>query len=164
MVVMPALDPSRDSLRHAVATLAYRGGKAVRGAPSDFGDFRAGGGGRTAGAILSHIGDLLDWALSIARSKQEFHVSDPLAWEQEAQRFFASLTAFDAYLASPEPLGAPAEQLFQGPVADALTHVGQITMLRRLSGAPIRGENYFQAEIVAGRVGPEQAAPRKEFD
>ncbi len=136
----------------------------MRGAPPGFADFRAAAGSRTAGSILAHIGDLLDWALSISKGKQEFHESDPLPWDREAERFFAALAAFDAYLGSAEPLGAPAGQLFQGPVADALTHVGQISMLRRLSGAPVRGENYFQAEIVAGRVGQEQAAPRREFD
>lgn len=162
--VMHATEPSRDLLRHTLATLAYRGGKAVRGAPPSFADFRLSEGGRTAGRILSHIGDLLDWGLSIAKGKQEWHNSEPLPWDREVERFFAALAAFDACLASEEPLQAQAEQLFQGPVADALTHVGQLAMLRRLSGAPIRGENYFRAEIVAGRVGPEQAAAGREFD
>ena len=67
-------------------------------------------------------------------------------------------------LAAGEPLGFPAERLFQGPIADALTHVGQLNFLRRLAGAPIRGENYFKAEIQAGRVGPEQMPARREFD
>jgi hypothetical protein len=82
----------------------------------------------------------------------------------DSQRFFAALAAFDAYLASGEPLGASVEKLFQGPIADALTHVGQIAILRRMAGAPVHAENYFRAEIVAGRVGPDQAAPKREFD
>ena len=56
------------------------------------------------------------------------------------------------------------EELFQGPIADALTHVGQLTLLRRLSGSPVRGENYLRAEIAAGRVGPEQVPPKGEFE
>jgi hypothetical protein len=80
------------------------------------------------------------------------------------KRCFAALEAFDAFLASEEPLAVAPEKLFQGPVADALTHVGQLAMLRRLAGGAVRGENYFQADIVAGRVGPEQAPPRREFD
>ena len=79
-------------------------------------------------------------------------------------RFFSSLKEFDTYLASNATLEAPAEQLFQAPVADALTHIGQIALLRRLAGAPIRAENYFKADIVAGRVGPEQSTERHEFD
>lgn len=154
---------SRELLRHAVATLAYRGGKALRGAPEGFATFQAGEKSRMPGQILAHIGDLLDWALSIAKGKQEWHDSPPLSWEQGAQRFFVALGALDAYLASNEPLQAPAEKLFQGPIADALTHVGQIAILRRLAGAPVKGENYFRAEIVAGRVGPDQAAPSREF-
>ena len=80
------------------------------------------------------------------------------------QRFSAALRAFDDYLAAPLPLGSSAEKLFQGPVADALTHIGQIAMLRRLSGSPVRGESYFRADIAAGRVGLEQSAPIREFD
>jgi hypothetical protein len=119
---------------------------------------------RTPGQILAHIGDLLDWALWLAKGKQEWHDSPPLSWDQEVQRFSAALRAFDDYLAAPLPLGSSAEKLFQGPVADALTHIGQIAMLRRLAGSPVRGENYFRAGIAAGLVGPEPAAVAREFD
>lgn len=158
------MDASREFLRHTLATLAYRGGKALRGAPDGFASFQAGPGSRGAGQILAHVGDLLDWALSIARGQQVWRDSSPLPWDQEAARFHAALQAFDDQLASDAPLGAPVEQLFQGPIADALTHVGQIAMLRRLAGAPVRGENYFRADIAAGRLGPDQAEPRREFD
>jgi hypothetical protein len=87
-----------------------------------------------------------------------------LQWEQETARFYAALTELDSYLASDDELSAPEEKLFQGPVADALTHVGQIAMLRRMAGGPMKGENYYVAEIEAGRVGVYQAAPRREFD
>lgn len=159
-----AADSSRELLRHCVATLAYRAGKTLRGAPDDFADFRLSETARTPGEILAHMGDLLDWALSIAKGKQEWHDSTPLPWDKEAKRFFTALEAFDAYLASRAPLHAPAGRLFQGPIADALTHVGQIATRRRLAGAPVRGENYFLADIVTGRVGPEQSTPRREFD
>jgi hypothetical protein len=154
----------RQFLRHTVATLAYRGAKALRGAPEDFSDFRISDGARSAGAILAHLGDLLDWALSLAKGERSWHDSPPLSWDAGAARFFAALAALDAYLASEAPLHAPAEKLFQGPIADALTHVGQIATRRRLAGAPVRGENYFVADIAIGRVGPAQAAPRREFD
>ncbi len=159
-------DPSdsnggRELLRHALATLAYRAGKTVRDAPASFSDFAQVG--RTPGELLAHIGDLLDWALSMAKGAPQWHQSQPLPWEQECRRFFAALKAFDDYLASREPLHAPIEKLFQGPVADALTHTGQLAMLRRLAGAPIPGENYFAAEIAAGRVGEEQTPPKRTF-
>ena len=153
----------REFLRHVVATLAYRGGKFLKGAPPEFAHFDTGK-NHTPLLILSHIGDLLDWALSIASGKQTWHNSKPLPWKEEVARFFAALEAFDSYLASDKALNAPEEKLFQGPIADALTHVGQIAMLRRMAGAAIKGENYFVAEIKAGKVGPEQAAPRREFD
>jgi len=156
--------PERQLLRHTVATLAYRGGKTLRGAPEGFSEFRASDTTRTPGQILAHVSDLLDWALSIAQGKQEWRNSEPQSWDKDSQRFFAALAAFDAYLASTEPLNAPVEKLFQGPIADALTHVGQIAMLRRMAGVPVRAENYFRAEIAAGRVGPEQTPPRREFD
>ena len=157
-------DPKRQFLRHAVATLAYRGGKTLRGAPAEFAEFRAAAGTRTPGQILAHVGDLLDRALCIAKGKHEWHDSPPLPWDQEVQRFSAALRAFDDYLAATLPLGASAEKLFQGPVADALTHVGQIAMLRRLAGSPVRGENYFGASIAAGRVDLDQSPPAREFD
>jgi hypothetical protein len=162
-VQTPVPDASRQLLRHTVATLAYRGGKALRGAPDDYADFHASETTRTPVQILAHIGDLLDWALSMAKGKQAWRDSSQLPWAAEVERFFASLKAFDDYLGSDLTLSVPAEKLFQGPVADALTHVGQLMMLRRLAGAPPRGENYFVADIVTGRVGPEQSAPVREF-
>jgi hypothetical protein len=159
-----ASDPARQLLRHAVATVAYRGGKAVRGAPASFATFTLNDSPRTPANILAHIGDLFDWALSMAQGEAAWHDSKPLSWDAEVARFFTSLKKFDDFLASTEPLRAPAEGLFQGPIADALTHIGQLAMLRRLAGCPIKGENYFKAEIAAGRVGFEQAAPRREFD
>src|SRR5262249_33077169 len=107
----------RELLRHTVATLAYRGGKAVTNAPEGFDQFRINESTRTPGQILAHIGDLLDWGLSIASGNQTWHNSEPLTWNDEVARFFAALAAFDAYLASDNPLHAPEEKLFQGPVA-----------------------------------------------
>ena len=157
-------DPTTPLLRHTVATLAYRGGKAVRGAPAGFSRFQAAPGTRTPGEILAHIGDLLDWAVALAEGKHVWHDSKPVPWEKEIERFHRALEAFDARLAGGKPLGFSAEKLFQGPIADALTHVGQIAMLRRMAGTPIRGENYFRAGIEAGRVGQTQAAAVQEFD
>lgn len=126
--------------------------------------FRASPTTRTAGEILAHIGDLLDWALSIAEGRQVWKDSKAGEWSDDVARFFEGLARFDAFLASEAPLGSPAERLFQGPVADALQHVGQIALLRRIAGSPVKGENYFKAEIAAGRVWNEQAAPRREFE
>lgn len=150
-------------LRHAVATIAYRGGKATGGAPPDFGAYTLGESSRSAGQILAHLGDLMDWALSLADGKHVWRDSAPGSWEDDVARFFDGLTRLDRRLAAEEPLGCRGEQLFQGPLADALTHVGQIALLRRAAGAPIKGENYFAADIAAGRTGPEQSAPRREF-
>jgi hypothetical protein len=161
---MAAQTPSNvELLRHTLATIAYRGGKAVRGASPEFAQFRIVPEARTPANILAHMGDLFDWAVSMARGKQEWHDSSSLPWEQEVARFHATLQAFDEYLGSGQPLACSAEVLFQGPVADALTHIGQLTILRRAAGIPIRAENYARAEIVAGRTGPDQTAPRQEF-
>jgi hypothetical protein len=157
------LDPKRELLRHVLATLAYRYGKALRSAPDGFGEFQAGEGVRTPGQILAHLGDLFDWALSIAMGQQNWHDSKPLPWEQEVARFFGALKHFDDFLASSEPVQVPLEKLFQGPIADALSHVGQIAILRRVARAPVKGENYYVAEIEVGRVGADQAKPKREF-
>ncbi len=150
-------------LRHTLATLAYRGGKTLRSAPASFAGFKAAPTSRTPVEILAHIGDLMDWALSVAEGKEKWRDSQPLEWEREVERFFRALEALDRRLAKAAP-ATSAEKLFQGPIADALTHVGQLAMLRRMAGSPIKGENYFRAEIVAGRVGAEQAKAVREFD
>jgi hypothetical protein len=156
-------DPKRELLRHALATLAYRGGKAVRNASEGFAGFHANESVRAPGQILAHIGDLMDWALSMAVGKQAWNNSQPLAWEKEVERFFAAVKKFDDFLASSESLQATPEKLLQGPIADALAHVGQIAILRRLAGDPVKAENFYKAEIVAGRVGADQAKPKLEF-
>ena len=107
-------DPKRELLRHALATIAYRGGKAVRHAPAEFAGFQAGPTTRTPARLLAHIGDLFDWALSIAKGKQEWHDSTPLEWELEVARFFETIGRFDACLASDQPLAASAEQRSSG--------------------------------------------------
>ena len=158
------VDQKRELLRHVLATVAYRGGKALRGAPASFAEFGAPETSRTPAKILAHIGDLMDWALSIAEGNQRWNDSAPLPWDEEVKRFYAALQRLDDYLASSQPLAVSTEALFQGPLADALTHIGQINMLRRMAGCPVKAENYFRAEIVAGRVGQEQTAPKREFD
>lgn len=148
-----------DLFRHTLATLAYRAGKALRGAPPEFATYRADATSRTPAEILAHMGDLFDWALSIAENRETWHNSEPLPWDEEVLRFFTALQRFDAANV-PEELKA---KLFQGPIADALTHTGQLAMLRRMAGCKMSGENYFVADIAEGRVGLEQAAAKREF-
>ena len=157
------MDETRALLRHMVATVAYRGGKAVRDAPASFASFSGDHSDRTAVRILAHIGDLYDWALSQAKGAEAWHDSTPLEWDRETARFHDTLQRFDAYLASDAPLAVTPERLIQGAIADSLTHVGQIAILRRLAGARMKSENYSRADIVAGRVGREQTAAKREF-
>ncbi len=147
-----ALDSKRELLRHLVATVAYRGGLAVSDAPPDFAAFRVGETARTPGEILAHIGDLLEGSLHLVKGELVYLTSAPLPWAAEVARFFYAVKEFDSYLASDAPLACPVEKLVQGPIGDALTHVGQIVMLRRMAGKPVRAAGYFTAEIVAGEV------------
>jgi hypothetical protein len=158
------MDSRREFLRHTLATLAYRGGKAVSAAPEGFGATRVCATSRSAIEILGHIGDLLEWGLGLAKGQHVWKEPVRGSWDAEVQRFFGGLRRLDEFLAGDTSLGNPAEKLFQGPIADALTHVGQLATLRRLAGSPVRGENYFKAEISAGRVGPDQSTKRVEFD
>ena len=146
------VDTARSLLRHAVATVRYRGNKVLREAGPEFAHFRIAETVRTPVEILAHIGDLFDWALRLSHGTPQWTEAKPLAWDEEVARFHRVLDGFDARLDSAEPMSAPVERLLQGPVADALTHVGQLATLRRLAGSPIRPENYFKASIVAGRA------------
>ena len=157
-------DTKRELLRHALATLAYRGGKAVRDTNDSFASFKASETTRTPAQILAHVGDLLDWGLSIAKGNESWNNSEPMEWGKEISRFHSALKSFDDYLASDAELSASCERLFQGPVADALTHVGQIAMLRRIAGEPMKGENYSRAKIELGRLGADQEKPKFEFN
>jgi hypothetical protein len=156
-------EATRAFLRHTLATVAYRASKCVRDAPPSFAGFRVSEGGRTPVEILAHMGDLFEWALWMAKGKNKWRDATPSPWDQEAQRFFTTLQQLDAHLASGAPLERPAELLFQAPIADALTHIGQLAMLRRLAGAPIRGENFATADIAIGVVGVDQPPARQEF-
>lgn len=149
------LEVKRELLRHVVATVAYRGGVAVSDAPENFAEFRVHETSRTPSEILAHMGDLLEGSLYLLRGELVYMASPPLRWGDEVTRFFSAVKGLDAYLASGAPLACPVERLIQGPIGDALTHVGQLVMLRRLAGKPVRAESYFTADIVAGEVAEE---------
>jgi len=138
-----------------VATVAYRGGVAASDAPEEFGLFRADEGVRSPGEILAHIGDLLEGSLYLLKGELVYLTSSPLPWREEVSRFFDAAARLDEYLESGAPLAFTVEKLIQGPVGDALTHVGQLVMLRRMAGSPARAESYFTAEIIPGRVSEE---------
>jgi len=152
------------TLRHMLATLAYRGGKAVRNAPAGFGGFQPEGCMNTPAMLLAHIGDLIEWAHAWSQGDATFRVSAPVEWDAAVNRFHDTLGRFDAYLAAGGALGVPLHTLFQAPIADALTHIGQLALLRRMAGDPVLGESYRVAEIVAGRTGPDQAKAVREFE
>jgi hypothetical protein len=134
-----------------VATVAYRGGLAISDVPTDFAAFRPHETTRTPGEILSHIGDLLQGSLHLVKGEMVYLNSPLLPWNEEVARFFAAVKDLDSYLASEAPLAYPVERFVQGPIGDALTHVGQIVMLRRMAGKPVTTASYFTAEIVAGK-------------
>jgi hypothetical protein len=150
-------------LRHTLAALAYRLGKVLREVPPDFGNFQAGAGARTPVEILAHVGDLMDWALTLVEGRQAWQDSTPLAWPDEVARFYRAIAALDACLSEKGAGAVTAEKLFQGPIADALTHTGQIALLRRMAGCAVKGENYAVADIAIGRTGPAQSPARREF-
>jgi len=154
----------RELMRHTLAALAYRAAKTMRGVPESFANFKAPGAGRTPLSIVAHMGDLFDWALSMANGVGKWNSATAQGWDAECARFFTSLKAFDDRLASDEPLHYEWTRLFQGPVADALTHAGQLAMLRRLSGAPMKGESYVQADVIIGRISMEQTPPDPKFE
>lgn len=145
-------DVKRALLRHLVAALTFRAKVAFEGAPEDFSGFRIDETVRTPAEILAHLGDLLEGSLFLMKGEFVYLNSAPVGWKEDVKRFFAAAREFDSYLASDDALQQPIEKIIQGPIADALTHVGQIVMLRRAAGSPIKSEAYFQAEIVPGEI------------
>jgi hypothetical protein len=152
-------------LRHLAATLAYRAAKVLRDVPAGFASTEFGSATRRPVLIVAHLADLMAWAVRLAQGEYVWTAEGGGDWDAEVARFFDRLAALDRELARDVPLPAGAvEQLIQGPLADALTHVGQLAMLRGMAGAAVRPESYARAAIVAGRVGREQAPPAREFD
>jgi hypothetical protein len=136
----------------------------LRDVPPQFAEFSIGTATRTPVQIVAHMADLMTWALRTAEGEILWRAEGGREWDKEVRRFFDGLAALDQFLASDTPLGNPGELLIQGPLADALTHVGQLALLRGAAGVPVRPESYARAEIVAGRVGIQQAPPGREFD
>ena len=157
-------ETTRTVLRHLAATLAYRAAKVLRGVPADFAAMQFGAATRQPVRIVAHLADLMAWAVTLARGEYVWKAAGSSDWAAEARRFFDELSTLDRELAARELSADAMEKLIQGPLADALTHVGQLAMLRGMAGASVTPESYARAEIVRGRVGLEQAAPRREFD
>jgi hypothetical protein len=156
-------DSAKAMLRHTVATLAYRAEKVLREVPDGFPEFRLSPNGRTALEILGHMGDLMEWGQRFTLGENKWKPGETTSWDQARDRFFKGIAAFDAGLAAAAPTIA-LEPIFQGPIADALTHVGQLSMMRGAAGLAVKPESYARAEIQAGRVGREQSSKRTEFD
>jgi len=155
---------SRPVLRHLAATLAYRAAKALRDVPDGFGSTSFGEATRRPVLIVAHLADLMAWGITLAQNNVAWKAEGGDDWDTEVRRFFDNLSALDRELATAALAPGAAEQLIQGPLADALTHVGQIAMLRGMAGSPVRPESYARARVTAGRVGPDQAPPGREFD
>ncbi|HYH81947.1 MAG TPA: hypothetical protein VEX86_19230 [Longimicrobium sp.] len=152
-------EETRRVLRHFLAALAYRTQKALRGAPPEFADFSAGAGTRTPRELVRHMASVLGYA-------RTFFIGGifqpvPLeSFEDEIERFHAMVADLGGHLARGTTLRELSyDQLLQGPFSDAMTHAGQIAMLRRLAGSPVESENFLFAEISADRLGSSQPPP-----
>ncbi|MEJ2359191.1 MAG: hypothetical protein P8Y13_14095 [Deinococcales bacterium] len=150
-------------VRHQLAALAYRFQKAIRDAPLEFAAFEPGVGVRTPLAIVHHVVDVLGYLRGVLDGADPgfHHDHAQLDFAGEVAAFHAMLGALDTLLASNGNI--PLERLergLQGPISDALTHVGQLAMLRRLAGSPVRGENFYLADVRVGRTGADQPPPR----
>jgi hypothetical protein len=155
---------ARDTVRLLAATLAYRAAKVLRDAPARFGTLAVGPSARSPVQIVAHMGDLMTWAVGLAQGEYVWKAEGGDDWNVEVNRFFERLGGLDRELELRELSPDALHKLIQGPLADALTHVGQLALLRGISGAAVRPESYARAEIVIGRVGLAQAEPVREFD
>ena len=161
---MATTDPGRVVLRQLAATLAYRAAKVLRDAPAGFSHQAFGDSTRRPVRIVAHMADLMTWGVSMANGGQAWKPAGGTDWKTEVDRFFNGLAELDAVLATDGEFKGDINKLIQGPLADALTHVGQLAMLRGMMKAPVKPESYARAVITAGRVGLDQEAPKAEFE
>lgn len=147
-------------LRHFLAAIAYRISKAFRDAPPGFEAFDAGHDVRTPREVVRHMSGVINYAIGILGEPRGV-LKDCATGPAEIERFYALLRELADRIVEKASLeDADAERLLQGPLADAMAHVGQLALLRRLSGSPIAPENFFAAAIDPSRLGPDQAPPR----
>lgn len=158
------MDSANVLLRHALATLAYRAEKVIRDFPEEAKGRQFAPQTRTPTEILSHLGDLMVLAEGLARGERVWAPAAITTWDAACRYFFDKLAAADAALAAELPGSFRLEVVFQAPIADALTHVGQLALLRGMAGEPVRPESYGRADITVGRVGRDQAAAVAPFD
>jgi len=153
--------PRHALLRHFLATLAYRTQKAIRGAPEHYAGFEAGKAVRTPAEIVRHMTALLEYVRTqLDGSRRPTPPDPPPTFDEEVERFHRALASVADHLAAGTELTpSTVDRLLQGPLSDAMTHVGQLAMLRRLAEAPIAPESYFEADIRADRLGPDQRIP-----
>lgn len=156
-----ATDADACLLRHFLATLGYRAAKVIHGAPADFAEFRAGRGVRKPVEIVSHMSAVLAHALSFLGGPKPMP-SEIGTWDREVRRFYRLLCELDRSFESGAKLaGRTEEQLLQGPLADAMTHIGQLAMLRRLASSPIPKESFDEASIRLGKISSPLTLSRK---
>ena len=153
-------DDKRGMLRHFLAALAYRTQKAVRGAPADFAEFEAGNLSRTPIELVRHMTSVLGYARTFFRAGQ--YRPEPLpTFQEELGRFHAMLDDLSTHLQASDPLAdLSLEQLLQGPFSDAMTHAGQLALLRRLHGSPVPPEDFVFADVSPSNLGQHQPEPR----
>lgn len=156
------MDEKRKLLQYFLAVLAYRTQKALRGAPANFGSFQAAEGIRTPSTIVCHMTSVLGYARTFFIGGNYWPES-LLSLEEEIVRFHNMLKDLAQHIEKGSPLlaGMSEERLLQGPFSDAMTHAGQLAMLRRLAGAPVAPENFIFADISPERLGPDQAEPAR---
>ena len=160
------MDDKYALLRHLLAAIAYRTQKALRGAPPSFGTFAAGRQVRTPADLVRHMTSVLGYARTFFTGGT--YRPEPLPdLPSEVARLHAMLQDLNRHLEAGTLLrGTTPEQLLQGPLADAMTHVGQLAMLRRLAGSPVPPENFIVAAIDPANLGsdqPEPVSPDKEW-
>jgi hypothetical protein len=153
------MDDKYALLRHFLAALAYRTQKALRDAPPTFGAFQAGRQVRSPAELVRHMTSVLGYARTFFVGGS--YRPEPLpTLDAEVGRLHGMLHDLRDLIGRGTALrGATPEQLLQGPLADAMTHVGQLAMLRRLAGSPVAPENFVVASIDPANVGPAQPAP-----
>jgi hypothetical protein len=155
------MDGKQLLIQHFLAALAYRTQKALRYAPPEFASFSAGQSVRTPHELVNHMNSVLGYAGTFFLGGS-YRAPQLPEFAAEVERFHETLTNLARLVEiESEWQSITPEQLLQGPLSDAMTHAGQLAMLRRLSGHPIPPENFVFAEIEAAKLGPDQALPAR---
>ncbi len=133
-------------IQHFLKVLSYRFEKAIHNAAESYPKHASGHGIRTPLELLGHMNGVLEFAISSLKNQPRRNIPEQ-SWQEQITLYYEKLKELNQLMQENSFDTDTLERILQGPLADAMTHIGQLAMMRRLANSAIAGENYFAADM-----------------